>query len=139
MELIAAEEVVEIVRRVHRDESDDVHLIEHSLSVRKKHGFLGDHLTLKAKVSSGKEEVHDHTFFVKTYRVPSDDWTDFVGESGIFQKEVDLYKGLLQKFRELSSAPICWPEYYFSKHRVLGESVKIKYLHTERISQYYHQ
>ncbi|KAL0276414.1 UNVERIFIED_CONTAM: hypothetical protein PYX00_003997 [Menopon gallinae] len=115
-DLLEAEEVAAIARMMHPGKV--VRLIGYYTVGREKHGYLGEHLTLTIHATASGND-YEHSFFVKSYNVPIDGEMDFLGETGLFKKEVDLYEGLLQKLRDFTHAPECCPKFYFGKHRVL--------------------
>lgn len=83
-------------------------------------GYLGTYLTLVINFceDEGEEKAK---FFIKAHK-SVDTENDFLGKSGIFQKEIDFYRVLVEDMRK-TVGDLAWcPRYCFSKSRVLGTS-----------------
>lgn len=75
-------------------------------------GFLGEHFLLTVTFTRNKETIDSHlqkTFFVKTLPIEDLQQVSYLEESGIFKKEVLLYKNLLPELLKISSfGPKCF-------------------------------
>lgn len=117
---LSEKECEEIVRKATKQEN--LRVIKFELeNIALKLGFLGEYFRLKIVASVNENEPEEFKFFVKS--LPTNDLKQkqMLIETGIFRKEVKLYKTLLLNLSELSAneEEIWCPTAYFHRDDLL--------------------